>query len=136
MRSSTSSTSRGSCSRYCATLSVSIPLATYSRHASVIGASRNALRRSALSAGDVHRSSKRMSRTLDMRFEDLCTSPAESAERLSAFLDAPMTDACREYVASGIDTLKVAQYREQDPRLVDEVEGRIGATLRRYRYLP
>ena len=76
------------------------------------------------------------SSVLDMRFEDLCTSPAESAERLSAFLGAPMTDACREYVASGIDTLKVAQYREQDPRLVDEVEGRIGATLRRYRYLP
>jgi sulfotransferase family protein len=76
------------------------------------------------------------SSVLDMRFEDLCTSPAESAERLSAFLGAPMTDACREYVASGIDTLKVAQYREQDPRLVDEVKDRIGATLRRYRYLP
>ncbi len=76
------------------------------------------------------------SSVLDMRFEDLCTSPAESAERLSAFLGASMTDACREYVASGIDTLKVAQYGEQDPRLVDDVERRIGATLRRYRYLP
>ncbi len=76
------------------------------------------------------------SSVLDMRFEDLCTSPAESAERLSAFLGASMTDACREYVASGIDTLKVAQYGEQDPRLVDDVERRIVATLRRYRYLP
>jgi len=73
---------------------------------------------------------------LDVRFEDLCTAPREAAERLSAFLGAPMTDACREYAATGIDTLKVAQYRGQDPALVSDVERRIEATLRRYRYLP
>lgn len=72
----------------------------------------------------------------DIRFEDLCSAPTQSAERLSAFLGAPMTDACREYAAAGIDTRKVAEYRNQDPRLVDEVEGRIAPTLRRYRYVP
>lgn len=85
---------------------------------------------------DAFRDELPVSSVLDLRFEDLCTSPGESAERLSAFLGAPMTDACREYVATGIDTVKVAQYREQDPRLVTEVERRIGPTLRRYRYLP
>jgi len=85
---------------------------------------------------DAFREQLPASDVLDLRFEDLCTAPRESAERLSAFLGAPMTDACREYAATGIDTLKIAQYRDQDPRLVDEVERRIGATLRRYRYLP
>ncbi len=76
------------------------------------------------------------SNVLDIRFEDLCTSPMQSAERVSAVLGVPMSDACRDYAATGIDTLKVAQYREHDPKLVDDVERRIGPTLRRYRYLP
>lgn len=85
---------------------------------------------------DAFRDQLPASGVLDIRFEDLCTEPRQSAERLSAFLGVPMTDACREYVATGIDTRKVAQHRAQDPRLVDEVERRIAATLRRYRYLP
>ena len=85
---------------------------------------------------DAFRDQLPASAVLDVRFEDLCSAPRETAERLSAFLGAPMTDACREYAATGIDTLKVAQFREQDARLVDDVEQRIGATLRRYRYLP
>jgi hypothetical protein len=85
---------------------------------------------------DAFRDQLPASNVLDFRFEDLCTAPRESADRLSAFLGLAMTDACREYADTGIDTLKVAQYREQDPRLVEEVERRIGGTLRRYRYLP
>jgi len=85
---------------------------------------------------DAFRDQLPASAVLDVRFEDLCSAPRETAERLSAFLGATMTNACREYAATGIDTLKVAQFREQDARLVDDVEQRIGATLRRYRYLP
>ena len=85
---------------------------------------------------DAFRSELPPSDVFDIRFEDLCTAPRQTAERLSAFLGVPMTDACREYAETGIDTLKVAQYREQDARLVDDVERRIAGTLRRYRYLP
>lgn len=84
---------------------------------------------------DAFRDQLPVSSVLDFRYEDLCASPKEGAERLSAFLGVPMTDACREYVATGVDALKVAQYRAQDPRLVSDVERRIAETLRRYRYL-
>jgi len=85
---------------------------------------------------DAFRAQLPASNVMDIRFEDLCTLPRQTAERLSAFLGAPMTDTCRTYAETGIDTLKIAQYRDQDPRLVDDVEQRIAATLRRYRYLP
>lgn len=75
------------------------------------------------------------SSVLDVRFEDLCTSPKKWARTLSAFLELPLTDACREYAERGVDASKVAQYRLEDPRLVSEVERRIGGTLRRYRYV-
>lgn len=85
---------------------------------------------------DAFRAQLPASNVMDIRFEDLCTNPRPIAERLSAFLGVPMTEACRAYAETGIDTLKVAQYQDADPRLVDEVEQRIAATLRRYRYLP
>lgn len=76
------------------------------------------------------------SNVMDVRFEDLCMLPRQTADRLSEFLGAPMTDECRSFADTGIDTLKIAQYRDKDPRLVDDVERRIAQTLRRYRYLP
>lgn len=72
---------------------------------------------------------------LDMRFQDICRSPMEWAERLAEFLELPMTPACRDYAAHGIDERKVAQYRNEDPALVREVEQRAGPTLARYRFI-
>ncbi|MBF0239372.1 MAG: sulfotransferase [SAR324 cluster bacterium] len=72
---------------------------------------------------------------MDMRFEDLCMYPHETISNLCEFLQLPMTDSCKTYLDTKIDTSKVAQYKESDPALVREVESRIKDTLSRYRYL-
>jgi len=69
-------------------------------------------------------------RVLDLRFEDLCLNPFDTAEQVCRFLDVPMTENCRRYLASEVDAGKVAQYRNESPDQVREVEERIGSTLR------
>ena len=84
---------------------------------------------------DAFRAERPLEHVLDVRFRDLCTAPAEWAERIAEFLELPMTPACRDYVAHGIDARKVGQYRSEDPALVREAEQRAAPTLARYRFI-
>ena len=55
--------------------------------------------------------------------------------KLCNFLELEMTAACRQYLDEKINTAKIAQHQENDPKLVKEVENRIGNTLARYGFL-
>ncbi len=68
-------------------------------------------------------------RMLEMRYEDLCTKPREEGARLCAFLNLPMTDEAADYLATGIRSDKVAQYLENRPEHIAEVEARVGGLL-------
>ncbi|MBF0278903.1 MAG: sulfotransferase [SAR324 cluster bacterium] len=72
---------------------------------------------------------------LDVLFEDICTRPYEIVEELCDFLKLSITKRCDSYIKEQINVKKVAQYKENDPRLVQEVENRIRPTLTRYHYL-
>jgi hypothetical protein len=71
----------------------------------------------------------------NLTFEELCTRPEETAQKVCGFLNMPMTEACANYIKDGIDPRKVSQYRKADPGLVREVEQRVGSILQRYGYL-
>ena len=74
-------------------------------------------------------------RVCDLRFEDLCLKPMEVMSQVCEFLGLEMTEPCKRYLETEINTAKVGQYRENDPALVSQVEERIGDTLRRWQYL-
>jgi hypothetical protein len=71
-----------------------------------------------------------------VRFEDLVAEPAPTVERCAEFLNLPMTDACREYLADKINPSKIAQHRHEDPALVAQVEAAIADELSRNGYEP
>ena len=73
-------------------------------------------------------------RVFNLTFEQLCQRPEKVVTELCGFLKVSMTESCRHYIAEEINSGKVAQYRESDPRLVKEVEAEIGPTLTRYGY--
>lgn len=62
-------------------------------------------------------------------FEQLVAEPTPTIERCAAFLDLPMTAACRDYLADKINPSKIAQHREEDPGLIAQVEHAIGDEL-------
>lgn len=84
---------------------------------------------------DQFRQSVTPSHVLDVSFEQLCLTPQKVVAELCKFLDLPMTKACESYIQNDINLKKVAQYRENDSQLVQEVETHIGPTLKRYGYL-
>lgn len=69
-------------------------------------------------------------------FESLCRSPIETMEGVCRFLDVPMTDVCREYLAGEVNPAKVGQYRYAAPRQIAEVEALIGPTLSQLGHTP
>ncbi len=72
---------------------------------------------------------------LDVSFEAICLHPYETAHQLCDFLDLSFTKTCETYIQAQINSKKVAQYQENDPQLIQEVEDRIKDTLMRYNYL-
>lgn len=74
-------------------------------------------------------------RVLNLRFEDLCTNPVETMRRVSEFLGVELSEDCKNYLAAEVDPAKISQYRENDPKLVKEVEERVRDTLQRWGYL-
>jgi hypothetical protein len=71
----------------------------------------------------------------DMQFEDMCREPMAAIQGLCDFLKIPMTEQCRRYVTEQLKTGKIAQYKNEDPEHISDVENAISSTLRRYRYL-
>jgi len=71
----------------------------------------------------------------DIRFEDICLQPFETISGLCTFLQIEFNEECKAYLKEKIDPEKVAQYKENDPALVKDVESKIEETLKRYRYL-
>lgn len=69
-------------------------------------------------------------------FESLCRNPVDTMEGVCRFLDVPMTDACREYLAGEVNPGKVGQYRYAAPRQIAEVEALIGTTLSKLGHTP
>ena len=72
---------------------------------------------------------------LDVTFERLCLNPAETIDRVCKFLQIEINEACRTYLSDGINRSKVAQYRENPPDQISQVEEHGGATLKRYGYV-
>ena len=72
---------------------------------------------------------------ISLRFEDLIQHPVETAERVSAFVGQELTEECRQYLSTKIDTTRISQYRTEDPKLIAEVEKAIGPTLHQFGYL-
>ena len=56
-------------------------------------------------------------------------------DRVCKFLDVELNKACQTYLSDGINRSKVAQYRENPPDQISQVEERVGATLKRYGYV-
>ncbi len=71
-----------------------------------------------------------------LTFEELCRSPQETMTRVAGFLGLAMTDECRRYLDAHVRADKVAQYRNEDPAVVAEVEACIGDTLADWGYAP
>lgn len=69
-------------------------------------------------------------------FEQLCSRPVESMQGVADFLELPMTDACRDYLAAQVRPEKVGQHREEDPAKLAAVEELIGDTLAAEGYIP
>ncbi len=84
---------------------------------------------------DRFRSTVPTGQILDVTFEDLCLHSQQVAHHIGDFFDLPFTQACEQYIAEKINTKKVAQYQENDPEQVRQVEARIASTLKRYAYL-
>ena len=84
---------------------------------------------------DRFRPSVSAEQVIDVTFEHICLHPYETAQQLCAFLHLPFTDRCQTYIKEQINSRKVAQYKENDPQLIREVEEAITDTLRRYHYL-
>jgi len=84
---------------------------------------------------DKFRTSVPAGNVFDLTFEQLCLQPAEVVRGLCEFLAVPMTESCRACIENEIEPSKVGQHRTEDPRLVKEIEERIGPTLKRYGYL-
>ena len=74
-------------------------------------------------------------RVIDLRFEDLLANPSAAATQLTSFLEIPITPECEEYLATELDLSKSRQHKENDPAQVTEVEERIAASLRDFKYL-
>lgn len=71
-----------------------------------------------------------------LTFEELCRRPQETMSRVADFLGLPMSDECRRYLDANVRADKVAQYRNEDPAVVAEVEACIGDTLAEWGYAP
>jgi hypothetical protein len=71
---------------------------------------------------------------LEIRFERLLAAPLDEAGRICRYLGLDMTEACLDYLGTAIDRGKTAQYLQEDPRLVAEVESAIGSVLERFGY--
>ncbi len=85
---------------------------------------------------DRFRSGLPREKVLDLRFEDLCARPIETMSRVCEFLGVELSEDCKRYLEAEVDATKVSQYRENDPRLVREVEEKTRDTLERWGYLP
>jgi hypothetical protein len=70
-----------------------------------------------------------------LTFERLIADPHGSMREVCAFLDLPMTDACREFLARDLLRGKVRQHRAEDPEKIRAVEEIIGGTLDAWGYL-
>lgn len=73
-------------------------------------------------------------RVVTIRFEDLCREPHGTLGRIAAFLERPMTDACRRLLDQTVERSKVAQHDSEEPEAVAAVEAAIGPTLARLGY--
>lgn len=84
---------------------------------------------------DEFRKNLNPARFLDMRFEDICRDPMTAMQSVCDFLDIPMTEDCQNYITRQLDTAKIAQYKNEDPAKIGEIEDAISSTLKRYYYL-
>jgi len=71
-----------------------------------------------------------------VRFEEMVAEPEPTVARCCAFLGIDMTAACRDYLADKINPSKIAQYRDEDPDRIAEVERAIGDELQAHGYDP
>lgn len=69
-----------------------------------------------------------------VKFEELCSEPVRVMEGVSEFLGLPLNDNCREFLETGINQKKVAQFRSEDPAKIAEVENAVGDTLKKWNY--
>lgn len=69
-----------------------------------------------------------------LTFEAFCHNPLEEMKRIASFLGVPMTLKCETYLKDHVNPAKIAQFRNEDPAKVTEVEKLISETLDRYGY--
>ncbi|MFO1476656.1 MAG: sulfotransferase [Verrucomicrobiota bacterium] len=81
---------------------------------------------------DAFKSDLPAGRVLEMSYNQLCLDPAGMASRVCDFLRLTMTDDCRRYLQTEVQSGKVDQFRKEDPATIREIESAIGPTLRRH----
>lgn len=84
---------------------------------------------------DEFRKTLNTDQVLDLKFEDICRKPMAAMQAMCKFLNIPMTEHCEHYITKQLDPGKIAQYKNEDPAKILEIENRISDTLKRYRYL-
>ena len=69
-----------------------------------------------------------------LTFEALCQNPIGEMDKVASFLDVPMTNNCRSYLKDKVNPTKVAQFHNEDPSKVADVENLLNKTLDSYGY--
>jgi hypothetical protein len=66
---------------------------------------------------------------LEFTYEEFCSAPVPTMQRIADFLELPFGAACREWVQRNIVAKDLRQYRRAPPEQVRAVEALIGGTL-------
>jgi len=83
---------------------------------------------------DEFRTTLNANQVLDIKFEDVCREPMAAMQAVCTFLNIPMTEQCESYITKQLDLNKIAQYKNEDPAKIREIEDAIKSTLARYHY--
>jgi len=70
-----------------------------------------------------------------LTFEELCAEPITTLQKVCEFLNIEMTDQCRKFLSNNVQPQKIAQYKNENPQIVDEIEHLIHPQLQRWNYL-
>jgi hypothetical protein len=84
---------------------------------------------------DKFRTTLHADQILDIKFEDICREPMAAMQAVCKFLNIPMTEQCESYITKKLDLNKIAQYKNEDPAKIREIEDAIKSTLVHYHYL-
>jgi hypothetical protein len=84
---------------------------------------------------DEFRKTLNSNQVLDIKFEDICREPMVAMQAVCEFLNIPMTERYEGHIIKQLDLNKIAQYKNEDPAKIREIESTIIGTLKRYHYL-